>query len=149
MLGHVRASNGFNAIPFGMLSLLLGSLAWVGVFAVRSGWARAGLLLALAFGLGASLLSGTRGSWVVFPALVAVVGLGFWRTLPRPVLGIGVTALLGLLLLASLSPTVAVTERVGEAMESVDEYDQGERGNSFGVRVEMWRVGVQLFYALN
>jgi len=144
VLGHVRASNGFNAIPFGMLSLLLGSLAWVGVFAVRSGWARAGLLLALAFGLGASLLSGTRGSWVVFPALVAVVGLGFWRTLPRPVLGIGVTALLGLLLLASLSPTVAVTERVGEAMESVDEYDEGERGNSFGVRVEMWRVGVQL-----
>ena len=57
VLGHVRASNGINAIPFGMLSLLLGSLAWVGVFAVRSGWARAGLLLALAFGLGASLLS--------------------------------------------------------------------------------------------
>jgi O-antigen ligase len=145
MQGHFRASNGINAIPFGMLSLLLGSLAWVGVFAVRSSWARAGLLLALAFGLGASLLSGTRGSWVVFPALVAVVGLGFWRTLPRPVLGIGVTALLGLLLLASLSPTVAVTERVGEALESVDEYDEGERGNSFGVRVEMWRVGVQLF----
>ncbi|HEX5678312.1 MAG TPA: O-antigen ligase family protein, partial [Alcanivorax sp.] len=24
-------------------------------------------------------------------------------------------------------------------------YDEGERGNSFGVRVEMWRVGVQLF----
>jgi O-antigen ligase len=56
-----------------------------------------------------------------------------------------VAALLGLLLLASLSPTLAVTERVDEAMESVDEYDEGERGNSFGVRVEMWRVGVQLF----
>lgn len=145
VLGRFRASNGINAIPFGMLSLLLGSLAWVGVFAVRSGWARIALLLALAFGLGASLLSGTRGSWVVFPALVAVVAVGFWRTLPRPVLGIGVTALLGLLLLASLSPPVAVTERVGEALESVDEYGEGERGTSLGVRVEMWRAGVRLF----
>ncbi len=143
--GRFRASNGINAIPFGMLSLLLGALAWVGVFAVRSTWARVALLGALALGLGASLLSGTRGAWVVFPALVVVVGLGFWRTLPRRVLGIGVTALLGLLLLASLSPTVAVTERVDEALESVNEYDEGQRGNSFGVRVEMWRVGVQLF----
>ena len=143
--GRGRAANGINAIPFGMLSLLLGSLAWVGAFAVRSGWARAGLLLALAFGLGASLLSGTRGSWVVFPALVVVVGLGFWRMLPRRALTVGVTALLALLLLVSLSPTLAVTERVSEALESVDEYDEGERGNSFGVRVEMWRVGVQLF----
>ncbi|HCD76509.1 MAG TPA: O-antigen polymerase, partial [Alcanivorax sp.] len=55
ILGDVRADNGINPIPFGMLSLLLGALAWVGAFAVRSGWARAGLLLALAFGLGASL----------------------------------------------------------------------------------------------
>lgn len=144
-LAHARADNGINPIPFGMLSLLLGTLAGVGVFAVRSRWARAALLLAMAFGLAASLLSGTRGSWVVFPALVAVVALGFRRVLPRPVLGGGVAALLGLLLLASLSPTLAVTERVDKALESVDKYDEGQRGNSFGVRVEMWRVGVQLF----
>lgn len=143
--GRGRAANGINAIPFGMLSLLLGTLAWVGVFAVRATWARVALLVALAAGLGASILSGTRGAWVVFPALVMVVALGFWWTLPRRVLGAGVAALLGLLLLVSLSPTLAVTERVGEALESVDEYDEGERGNSFGVRVEMWRVGVQLF----
>jgi len=143
--GALRASNGINSIPFGMLSLLFGTLAWVGVFAVRSAWAWAALLSAFALGLLASLLSGTRGSWVVFPALVVVVGLGFWRTLPRRVLGLGSMVLLCLLLLASFSPSLIVSERVGEALENVDQYDEGARSNSFGVRVAMWHIGFQLF----
>jgi len=143
--GHLRASNGINAIPFGMLSLLLGTLAWVGVFAVGSAWARAALLSALALGLLASLLSGTRGGWVTFPALVVVVGLSVWRILPWRVLGLGSVVLLGLLLVASFSPSLIVSERVGEALESVGQYDEGARSNSFGVRVAMWRTGFQLF----
>jgi O-antigen ligase len=53
--------------------------------------------------------------------------------------------LLGLLLLASFSPSLIVSERVGEALENVDQYDEGTRSNSFGVRVAMWRTGFQLF----
>lgn len=152
ILGRGRASNGINAIPFGNLSLLLATISIV-AFLVRRGhirntreWLKRGLfLLAAVSGLMASILSGTRGSWIVFPVLLWLLYLAFWESLPaRRLVPIG-AAVAVVIIGASLLPTTGVQERVAEAVDNLEEYAEGDTYSSLGIRLEMWRAGAHLF----
>ena len=150
-LGRWRVGNGVNAIPFGNLALLFGSLSLAGLVSLSS--ARNGLRLALALaavgGLLASVLSGTRGGWVVFPVLAFIVLLAFHATRPRwgrfrgSMVGL-VAVLVAILLAMSLMPGAPVKGRLAEGATNLKEYAGGDAGSSLGLRLDMWSAGWQL-----
>ena len=142
-LGRHRADSGINAIPFGNLALLFGSLAMVAFLArVRPrGW----FLLAAVLGVLASLFSGTRGGWVVLPLLLAVLAWAFGERLPRrrlwPLLGVLAALLIG----SAVFPQSGVRQRVDLAVENLQDYARGDAASSLGARLDMWRAGLRLF----
>jgi len=136
-LGRWRVGNGINAIPFGNLALLLGSLSLAGLVSLSS--TRNGLRLVLGLavvaGLLASVLSGTRGGWVVFPVLVLILLLALHATRAR--LGrfrgrmVGLVAVLvAVLLTMSLMPGAPVKGRLIEVVTNLQEYAGGDAGSS-------------------
>ena len=153
-LGRWRVGNGINAIPFGNLALLLGSLSLAGLVSLSP--TRNGLRLVLGLatvgGLLASVLSGTRGGWVVFPVLVLIPLLALHAPRPRcerfrrRIAGL-VVVLLAVLLAMSLMPGALVKGRVTQGVTNLQEYAGGDAGSSLGVRLEMWRAGWQLIQA--
>lgn len=153
VLGRGRPDNGMNAIPFGNVSLLLATLSLVGLLA-RLGmrpvkgewWLRGFYALAVGAGLLAAVLSGTRGSWIVFPALILLVFGVFWRQLHRGGM-VALAVLVAVVVLsASFMPRAGVTQRVAQAVENLEEYTEGDTYSSLGIRLEMWRAGARLFH---
>lgn len=150
-LGRWRPDNGMNAIPFGNLALLLGTLSLAALvllphalgrrFAVLQ---RVVLVLAALAGLLASVLSGTRGGWVVFPALAFLLCAAALTSLPRGRVVALVAVLMTALLAMAFLPRASVSARVGQGVENLQEYAQGDAGSSLGVRLEMWRAGWHL-----
>ncbi|WP_323772729.1 O-antigen ligase family protein [Alcanivorax sp.] len=150
-LGRWRPDNGMNAIPFGNLALLLGTLSLVALvflphalgrrFAVLQ---KVALVLAALAGLLASVLSGTRGGWVVFPALALLVCGAAFVVMPRGRMIALAAMLVAALLAMAFFPRASVTARVGQGVDNLQEYTQGEAGSSLGVRLEMWRAGWHL-----
>nr|WP_255774981.1 O-antigen ligase family protein [Halomonas alkalisoli] len=151
VLGAERASNGINAIPFGNLSLLLGSLSLLTVlWCLRRLRPRhIGLLIlamvAAALGLLGSLLSGTRGGWVALPFVLLIVYRAARDLLPLRYLRVGAGGLVLLMLVPILLPQSGVSERVGQVADDAQRYWQsGHAGSSLGMRLELWRSGVIL-----
>ena len=147
-LGRWRVGNGMNPIPFGNLALLSGSLSLAGLVFLPT--ARYGLRLALGLavvgGLLASVLSGTRGGWVVFPVLVLMLLFALHMTGPRwggfRIGMVGGAAVLAAILLAmSLMPGISVKERLTQVVTNLQEYADGEAGTSLGLRLDMWHAG--------
>ncbi|MFC3285473.1 O-antigen ligase family protein [Litchfieldella rifensis] len=155
VLGHDRASNGINSIPFGNLSLLMGVLSLVALLWLMEcqRWNRnfhaIWLYLALAAvlaGTTASLLSGTRGGWIAMPLLLLLIFRTYREVLSKLYLRLTGGAILGLVLLVALLPQSGVTQRLAETVADVQQYWTGESTNgSVGVRLELWRGGVVLF----
>jgi len=150
-LGRWRPDNDMNAIPFGNIALLLGALSLVplvslpGAWACRFGvWKKAMLILAALGGLLASVLSGTRGGWVVFPALALLLCGAALTSLPRGRVVALVVMLVAALLAMAFLPRASVSARVGEGVENLQGYAEGNAGSSLGVRLEMWRAGWHL-----
>ena len=151
VLGAERASNGINAIPFGNLSLLLGSLSLLAVLWClrRLNPRHVGLLLlamrAAVRGLFGSWLSGARGGWVALPFVLLLVYRAARDLLPLRYLRLGAGGLLLLMLVPILLPQSGVGERVAQVAEDAQRYWQdGHAGSSLGMRLELWRAGVIL-----
>jgi O-antigen ligase len=152
VLGHARASNGMNAIPFGNLALLLGGLSLLAaLWCLRRGEARRRWLLGLALvaavagGCG-SLLSGTRGGWVALPLLLLLVYRAARPLLPKRYTLAPAVALLLILIGVASHPQSGVSARLGMAVGEVQEYWKGgARETSVGLRFEMWRTAWLLF----
>lgn len=151
-LGLPRIYVVMNAIPFGNLALLLGMLALVallGRFDDAQPWRRGStLLLALASlaGLGASLLSGTRGGWLMLPLLAWLIFINYRPLLARR--GVLWSLLLvAILVVAGASlPQTGVAERVQRAVHDLHAYfASGDADTSLGLRLGMWRGGLLLF----
>ncbi|QJX01503.1 O-antigen ligase family protein [Alcanivorax sp. IO_7] len=93
------------------------------------------------------MFSGTRGGWVVFPLLLAVLAWAFGEGLPRrrlwPLAGVLAALLIG----GALLPQTGVRDRVDEAVDNLRDYAQGDAASSLGARLDMWRAGARLFVA--
>ncbi|EPC04245.1 hypothetical protein L861_02710 [Litchfieldella anticariensis FP35 = DSM 16096] len=155
VLGHDRASNGINSIPFGNLSLLMGVLSLVALLWLMERQQRTRhfhvvwLYLALAAvlaGMMASLLSGTRGGWIAMPLLLWLIFRTYREVLSQMHLRLAGGAILGLVLLVALLPQSGVTQRLVETAVDIQQYWTGESADgSIGVRLELWRGGAVLF----
>lgn len=133
-----------HPILFGNLGLLTGLFCLAGL-----GWARRRLRHALwstcllagaAGGLVTSLLSGTRGGWVVLPLLLALLFFTCRRHLARRTrLGVLVAVLVAGVLAGSF-PQTGVQARLALGFEHVSRYLEGERTVRTGARIEIWRT---------
>lgn len=144
--GEPRAS-GFptgrtNAIQWGNLTLLLGTMLTVQTIALRRHLARTWVVvagLAVLMALNASMLSGTRGGWLA--VLVALpVGLYLlWRMRPTAMWRMVGSAAAVLVLVGAANHSVLV-ERWDVMEKEVQGYDSARKAdNSVGQRLEHWR----------
>ena len=148
-LGHARVGEAMNPIQFGAISIIISSFCAAGLV-----WARfqprprlwTGLMLVGFFaGLVATLLSGARGGWLVLPF---IVGLCFWQyrgDFLKHHLWAALAVMLVVLASAYLMPQTGVKHRLNLAMEELTSYgDQDQSESSVGVRLAMWRAGLEL-----
>jgi O-antigen ligase len=139
-LGLERPGGLINPITFGDLSLLLALLSVAAMMDLRNNPRQAGFaaLGALA-GLGASLLTGSRGGWVALLVagllfLVHTRALGGGRV--RALLGAGVA----LVLAAWFVPATGMQARFDEGMTDVRSWTHGGSVNTrVGTRLELWK----------
>lgn len=146
-LGIARPGGWINPITFGDLALCLALLSFTGASLAARGGARRMLAWTLAgglCGLAASLLTGSRGGWVVLPAAVALFASAR-SPLPRrarlalPLLAAALAAL------AWTLPHSGVRARVETGIADLRLYRAGDPAyTSLGVRLELWRAGLRL-----
>ena len=143
-----RASGTHHPVYFGDFSMLMAFLA-IGMMQLAPSnvykW-----IIAAAFCMGvlASILSGTRTAWAAAPVMLAVLIWQHWQAFSsRRKLAIVMVILLLPLTLYSL-PSTNIANRINEAMQDVDRYENNVTvATSLGQRFEMWRVSWQLIKA--
>lgn len=149
VLGVSRADGGINAILFGNTGMLLGLLSFVGALYYLAMQRRVWVVFAVVggvCGIAASLLSGTRGGWIVLPFV------GFFLLWQGRHL-LGVKRILGactlafvLMTLAVAVPQTGVQGRLVQAINNVLHYADGtNKSTSVGLRFEMWRASFVMF----
>lgn len=155
-LGNERVfglGNRWNAVPFGNFSLLLGFFCLCGSLNAESSKRKAiGRLFlgvaGFACGLGASLLSGSRGGWLAFPFL-AILYLSCNTKLTRRTRALALILLM-VFTLAIYAGSDRMRHRLDLAQKEVSGYvlnpdDPNMRSTSTGIRLAMWQWGITKF----
>jgi O-antigen ligase len=143
-LGVPRPGALMNPITFGDLSLGMALIALASAFDSRARstpWI--GAIGALA-GLAGSLLSGSRGGWIVLPFALALL-VRQREMVPRK-LALALPALVLLLAaLAYVTPQTGVRDRVLTGISDALIYLNGNMGaTSLSVRLELWKAALML-----
>jgi ADP-heptose:LPS heptosyltransferase/O-antigen ligase len=148
--GEMTRAIGFthHAITFGDLALASGLMSACGLAAFRDKrllrvqWLPAAALLS---GMLASVLSGSRGSWLALP-LVLIPLLTYGRRLYGRRLVIMCALMLALLAVACAIPATGVAHRAALAWSDVQGYlNGGVVSTSVGIRLELWRASLMMF----
>lgn len=138
-----------NAIHYGNVSILLGMLALCGL-----GWARqqrhrtAWTLLLIAGGVAGvigSIISGSRGGWLVLPFCVCLFAFHSTQGRGKHYIAAVLAGFLALSVVAYALPESPVRERVAFAVDDLQKFKQSDNvTTSLGQRIEMWRTALEL-----
>lgn len=142
---HRLGSKFLNPIHFGDLALAFGVLSAAALNWWRKDrpWVVALKIAGLFAGLTTSLLTGSRGGWLALPFVLAVV---FWergrgKSLRWKVLmPVAIVVLFGIVYGASST----VRERIDVISSNLTQYEHGHEDTSVGVRLQLYRVAVEL-----
>jgi len=143
-----RATGSYNAIAFGNISLAMGFISLTGLryFHEKHPALAVVPLLALACGMLAAFLSGTRGALVTIPFLgmIFFIQLGSFR---RPWRSRLVLVLAVSLLSAGLYhlPGSSLDQRVRTGYVQAKAFFNGEGTGDYVVRLAMWQEGWRMF----
>lgn len=149
VLGLERAQGSEHPIMFGNTGVLLGLISLVAAmfyFAKQRYIWMALALIGCLSGIGASLLSGSRGGWAALP-LIGLFLLWQSRFLlgKKLVWGGSIAAIVVLACVVSI-PQTGVQGRIMDAVHDVQLYQAGTNKNtSVGLRFEMWKAAWQMF----
>jgi len=144
-LGIDRPGGLINPITFGDLALVLALVALAGAIDLRQ-HARQALLCGAGVlaGLGASLLTGTRGGWIAL-ALAALVLLRHLRMLDSRRVRVLLAAGAALLASAWLVPAFGVQARFAQGVADARLwYEGGSVWTNVGTRLELWKGALLL-----
>ncbi|MGL4291717.1 MAG: O-antigen ligase family protein [Phreatobacter sp.] len=146
--GRWRATAGMaNAIPFGDVAILAAGLSLVG-FTRLPRPHKLFALVAMGAGLGACLLSQTRGALLALPLIVLALGIYLWPTIRRRAAMAGLVLIVvsvtvgGLGIVANVPSRLAALKsslETGQALNSQDE--------STAHRAILWTYGAEAFLA--
>ena len=152
VIGLSRADNGINAIPFGNLSLLMGSLSLVaGIYYVQQRrtvfyWLALLAVCASFSGFLASLLSGTRGGWVAIPFIATLLLPATTNLIIPKVRNIAILCIVLIIVGTIAYPPTGVWLRLESIFDDAYQYFvNNDADNSLGIRFEMWRAGWAMF----
>ena len=138
-----------NAIHYGNVSMLLGMLALCGL-----GWAREQrhrmtwsifLLAGALTGVLGSVVSGSRGGWLVLPVCGCLFSYYYSKGCGTRYLTTMLGTLLAAFILAYTLPNSPVPERVAVAVNDIKQFQDSDNvTTSIGQRMEMWRTAWSL-----
>lgn len=149
VLGLERAQGSEHPIMFGNAGMMLGFLSLTGAiyfFSEKRFFWLCFAVIGGMCGIGASVLSGSRGGWVGFP----IIGLFmFWQCrdlLDRKLLiGVFSTAILAVVIVIAV-PQTGIQHRVSQAIHNIETYvDGSDKETSVGARFDMWKAAWYMF----
>lgn len=149
VLGFGRAQGSQHPIMFGNIGMMLGLISFVSsmyfLAKKRYLWLALGIIGGLC-GIGASVLSASRGGWVALPLI------GFfllWQSrflLGKKTLVGALATSVFLIVVAVAIPQTGIKDRIDEAVSDVVKYDTGvDKKTSVGLRFEMWKAALVMF----
>ncbi|MFT6404821.1 MAG: O-antigen ligase [Marinomonas primoryensis] len=149
VLGLGRAQGSQHPIMFGNIGMMLGLISFVSsmyfLAKKRYLWLALGIVGGLC-GIGASVLSASRGGWVALPLI------GFfllWQSrflLGKKTLVGALATSVFLIVVAVAVPQTGIKDRIDEAVSDVVKYDTGvDKKTSVGLRFEMWKAALIMF----
>ncbi|MDH4120876.1 MAG: O-antigen ligase family protein [Deltaproteobacteria bacterium] len=145
-MGSPIASGSWHKIVFGDLSVLMALLSLLGLATIaQKRWEQTLCLLGILGGTVASILSYTRGSWLLLPLgilflAVSLRGKAHW-SLPRRV-WIPVVVIFAL---AGGWGAQHVKKGVAHGLSDLQAYQQDNQETSWGLRLVMWKKSWALF----
>jgi len=144
MLGHLRAKGGMaNPIPFSNVALLAGAMSLIGIGRL-TGWQRLAALAAGLSGVGACLLSQTRGSLIALPLAALILGqhnFALIRAYPKRAalfLGVLIVTFVGLFVFIKLPDRFQI---LAQHLEEPQTVMNGDPSSSH--RAILWTYGVR------
>jgi O-antigen ligase len=149
-LGRNQVSNGLVSIMFGNVGILLAMLSLISAIYFNNKkqyfWVFVSLFSVLC-GVGASALSGSRGSWVALPVIIIFL---FWQFRNVIKIKFSVGFLVVFIMVIStlvLIPQTGVKHRIDIGFNQMLDYTiKGQqRDSSVGVRFEMWKLAIYMF----
>ncbi|WP_372965597.1 O-antigen ligase family protein [Marinobacter sp.] len=147
--GLSRAHGDTLAIQYGNIGMLFGLMSLAGLFWAtqqKKGIAfKALMVLGVAGGITASLLSSSRGGWIALPIVLTIylytIRAYFTKRSLIAISLISCTAIASL----ALAPETSVHQRVNKAITEVNNYfETGKSTTSVGARLEMWKAAIIL-----
>ena len=149
VLGFGRAQGSQHPIMFGNIGMMLGLISFVSsmyfLAKKRYLWLALGIVGGLC-GIGASVLSASRGGWVALP-LIGFFLLWQSRFLlgKKALIGVLATSVF-LIVVAVAAPQTGIKDRIDQAVSDVVKYDTGvDKKTSVGLRFEMWKATLIMF----
>lgn len=146
--GYERAFEWMMPIQGGDISMSLGLLSLCGVmWAIKTSSYRHLFYFSIAsiMGLLGSILSGSRGGWVLFPVIL-FVGYRIFRDWFSTQIKWSMALALCLLISFCLMPQSGVPQRISQAKNDVQLYFTGEnKVTSLGHRFEIWKSSIDSF----
>lgn len=145
---HHRTTGFTHPIQFGNLALLLGLISLTGMpskarhIQLQRFW----LIFGAVCGFLASLLSGSRGGWILFPTIL--IATTIYLTLHKQRIKAFLLVTIAALLLCStlIIPQSRIIERIETAKKEVIAYNEaGDATTSVGARLQMWEFAWKLF----
>ncbi|MGH8372389.1 MAG: O-antigen ligase family protein [Gammaproteobacteria bacterium] len=122
---HTRASGFIDPIPFGDLSIAMAFMALAMLLMMlqrRTVWQYLLVSGALSAGVGASILSGTRGGWIAAPLLVIITIAIFSRRSAKRAFKVFLACSIIVVIAGFLAPNKIVQSRVSEAIQNLGHY---------------------------
>jgi O-antigen ligase len=148
IIGYGRAFEWMMPIQGGDISMSLGLLSLCGVmWAVKTSSYRHLFYFSIAsiMGLLGSVLSGSRGGWVLFPVIL-IVGYRIFRDWFSTQIKWSMALALCLLISFCLMPQSGVPQRVQAAKQDISLYlSGGPKDTSLGYRFEFWKSAIDSF----
>jgi O-antigen ligase len=149
VLGFDRAHGSQHPIMFGNIGMMLGLISFVSSMYFFAKKRYIWLALAIVGGLcgiGASVLSASRGGWIALP-LIGFFLLWQSRFLlgKKPLIGVLIASIF-LIVVAVAAPQTGIKDRIDQAVSDVVKYDTGvDKKTSVGLRFEMWKATLIMF----
>lgn len=144
-----RAQGGMHPILFGSIILCEGFYLLVIAALNKRPWVKIVSLLGFALATLVVIWTQSRGVWVAHPVLLFVFILVMLNKYPLKFRMMGVSVLLGLLVLSLLHPVVK--QRVDMTKKNIQMYmaetdiNNWSKRTSIGTRFQMWKAGWQIF----
>ncbi|MEH8032689.1 O-antigen ligase family protein [Gallibacterium anatis] len=141
-LGIERAFEEINPIPIAavIMTLVLYCIT-LGFYFLKQGSSKIAsfLLIAAIIGLVGNILTGSRGSWLIFPIAIILIFWVYAKSLKRFIIPFSFS-LISLIIIASFIPQSGIQQRYQAAVSNITQYfDGSQKRTSIGIRLELYR----------